>query len=455
MKTGYLSLSVGIAGCLAWGALALAGPGHDHAREDKPAKAAADPHAGHDHGDGQGHDEKPVERSADPHAGHDHGKAGGDGHGEGHTDEVTLTAEAAIRYGVVVGLARKQAMVSGFAAPARVAFNADAMAHVGSSVTGRVRELGVKLGDAVKRGDVLAVVDSPELGEAQSDFLLKRSAAETARPAVKFAQDAYDRARLLQEESQGVAVAEVQRREGELRSAEGALATARAAATAAENKLHLYGMTQEAVATLLASGEIAPQYRVVAPIDGEVIEREVTLGELVRPDREELMVIADLRTVWVVADVPEVRMAEVRKGSGARLEMVALRGKVLEGTVTYVAPVLDANTRSARVRIEVRDEGGVLRPGMFGQATIVPAAGGEAVLAIPEAAVQNVEGGAAVFVPVEGEPGTFAKRAVSVGTPVGGMVEVFKGLEDGERLVVSGSFILKAELGKAGAAHEH
>jgi membrane fusion protein, heavy metal efflux system len=94
---------------------------------------------------------------------------------------------------------------------------------------------------------------------------------------------------------------------------------------------------------------------------------------------------------------------------------------------------------------------------MFAQAAIRPAVIDEAstVLAIPEEAIQTVEGGPAVFVPVEGELNTFAKRSVTVGPPVAGMVQVLSGLRDGETLIVAGSFILKAELGKAGAAHEH
>lgn len=378
-------------------------------------------------------------------------------HHDARTDEVTLTPEAIERHGVRVAAAEKLVLARSFVAPARIAFNTDAMAHVGSSVTGRIAELRVKLGDAVARGDVLAVVDSPELGEAQSDFLMKKSAADTARPAVQFARDAYDRARQLLDQTQGIALSEVQKREADLRAAEGALRAAEASATAAENKLHLYGMSQEDVIRLLNTGEIVPQYRVLAPISGQVVEREVTLGELVRPDRDALLIIADRSTLWVLADVPESRLGDVARGGNARVNVAALKNRTIDGNVAYIAPALDPNTRSARVRVEVSGGPAVLLPGMFAQVTLLPAAGtsGDAVLAVPEEAVQIVEGGPAVFVPVEGEPNTFARRSVTVGRPTGGMVQVMSGLEAGEKLVVSGSFILKAELGKSGAAHEH
>lgn len=426
-----IALSAGVV--LIAGSALLAGPEHDHGNEKKPAASVADMH------------------DEDPHAdndGHDHG-------GEAHSDEVKLTPAAIAQYGVTTAPAKKAVLTGAFVAPARVAFNVDAMAHVGSAVTGRASELKIKLGDVVKKGDVLVIVDSPELGEAQSDYLLKRTAIDTARPAVQLAKDAYDRAKQLLDQSQGIALAEVQKREAEWRTAEGNLRAAEAAATAAENKLHLYGMSQDAVAALVKTGEIVPRYSVIAPIDGQVIEREVTLGELVRPDRDALLVIADLSTIWVIADVAEARVADAGKGSVARIRSAALKDRTVEGTVTYVAPALDPNTRTAKVRVELTDPTGTLKPGMFAQATILPAGDAEAVLTIPEEAVQTVEGGPAVFVPVEGEPNTFAKKPVKIGPPVGGMVQVFDGLSEGDALVVSGSFILKAELGKAGAAHEH
>ena len=406
------------------------------------------------------HDHKHNEHAASTEESHDHAKSkdeGDDHEQEGHTDEVTLSPEAIRQYGIQLGAAKKQSLVRSFIAPARVAFNTDAMAHVGSSVTGRVAELRIKLGDNVKKGDVLAVIDSPELGESQSDFLMKRTAVDTARPAVQLARDAYDRAKQLLDQSQGIALSEVQKREAELRTAEGALRAAEASATAAENKLHLYGMSQESIATLLKSGEIVPQYHVFAPINGQIVEREVTLGELVRPDRDALLIIADLSTVWVIADVPEARIGDVVAGSIAWVKVAALKEKSIDGKVTYIAPALDPATRSAKVRVEVQDESGMLRPGMFAQASIAPppSDAADAVLAIPEEAVQTVEGLPAVFVPVAGEPNTFAKRAITVGPPAAGMVQVMAGLKEGESIVTSGSFILKAELGKAGAAHEH
>jgi membrane fusion protein, heavy metal efflux system len=187
-----------------------------------------------------------------------------------------------------------------------------------------------------------------------------------------------------------------------------------------------------------------------------VIEREATLGELVGPDKEKLLVLADLTTVWVLADVPEARLSHVTEGSVVQIFISGTVDQSFPGKVAYIAPELDHATRTARVRAQVPNPDMRLRPGMFARVEIAAGTpGGAAVLAIPEEAVQTVEGDPAVFVPVEGEPNTFAKRLVGIGPAIGGMVPVFAGLKEGEKYVSAGSFILKAELGKAGAAHEH
>jgi cobalt-zinc-cadmium efflux system membrane fusion protein len=389
-------------------------------------------------------------------------RAGGadthDAHDEhGHSDEVRLSAEAVERYGVRVEAAQLWALRPTFPAPARVAFNSDAVAHVGSPLRGRAVEVRARVGDEVHRGDALVIVESPELGEAQADYFQKRTAAEAAGPTVELTRAAWDRAKALYEQSQGIPLTEVHRREAEYKAAAASQKMALAAAIGAENRLHLLGMSQDEVGALARSGEIAPRYTLRAPLDGKVIEREVTLGELVSPDREALLVLADTRTLWVLADVPESRAHEV--APGARAWVTVPGGRKVEGRVAMIAPTADPGTRTAEVRVEVSTDGLALRPGMFARVEIVtsdPADPDPApVVAVPEGAVQTVEGGPAVFVPVPGEPGAFAKRAVTVDPPTGGLIAVLSGLVEGERFVASGSFILKAELGKAGAAHEH
>lgn len=419
----------------------------------------------HAEGDGHDHDEKPKP-AADAHTeddGHDHG-------GESaHADEVKLTAEAVERYGVKSVEAQLWALRPTVVAAARVAFNTEAMAHVGTPLQGRVAEIKVRLGDTVKAGDELLIIESPELGEAQADLLLKRTAVVTAGPMVELAKVTWERGKALYEQSQGLSLTEVQQREAQYNAAIAGQKSAEAAAIAAENRLHLLGMNQEQITEVIRTSKIAPRLSIKAAIEGMVVQREVTLGELVGPDRESLMVLADTRTLWVLADVPEAKLMGMVVGANAWVTLgshsAAAPGEKaphrFEGTVSFIAPLVDPTTRTAQVRIEVPATDLTLKPGMFAQAEVVLSnvedggAEPEPAVAVPDDAIQTVEGGPAVFVPVPNEPNTFAKRAITVGKPVGTMVPILSGLVEGEQYVVAGSFILKAELGKAGAAHEH
>lgn len=421
--------------------------GHSHAADGNPtAKKQHSEHDGHDQGGNEGK--------------------------QAHADEIVLTADAVERYGIAVAEAQLWVLKPTFVVPARVAFNTEAMAHVGSPLRGRAVEIKVRLGDWVRKDDPLAIVESPELGQAQAEYLLKRTAAQTAVPQVDLAKAGWDRAKALLESTQGISLTEVQKREAEYKAAVASVKAAEATALAAENALHLMGMDQQAVAALAASGEIAPRHTVRAAIAGQVVDREITLGELVSPDRESLMTIADTSTLWVLADVPEAKLVSVAVGAKAWVTTGWTPSAVstqtpakFEGIVAFVSPLVDSTTRTAQVRIEIPRAAlgdGALRPGMFAQVEIVasspPTPGGEDAapqVAVPLEAVQTVEGSPAIFVPVVGEPNTFQKRAITVGPAVGGLVPILAGLVEGEKFVTAGSFILKADLGKGAAAHEH
>jgi cobalt-zinc-cadmium efflux system membrane fusion protein len=401
-------------------------------------------------------------KKAPPEAAHDATPAKEE-HKDGGTIEIKLTADAVARYGIKVDNAQLWQLRPTFVAPARVAFNAEAMAHVGSPLRGRAVDVKVKLGSNVKAGDELVVVESPELGEAQSDFLGKKTAAQTAVPAVELAKTAWERAKGLYDDSQAISLTEVQRREAEHKAAIAALKSAEAAAVAAENRLHLLGASQADVDALAKSGEVHPRFTIRAPIAGQVVERELTLGELVSPDREALLVIADTTVLWVLADIPEARVRSVAPGAKAWITVGGIDGGKVEGVIAFISPMVDAATRTAQVRIEVSTTGGegvgtlTLKPGMFAQVEIVatdPAAPDPAaVIAVPAEAVQTVEGAPAVFVPVPKEENTFAKRPVTIGKTVGGLVPIYSGLVEGEQYVSAGTFILKAEPGKS-AVHD-
>jgi len=369
---------------------------------------------------------------------------------------VRLTPQAVRNHQIRVEPAQKRTLAETITVPARVSLNQNKIVHVGSPLSGQVRQIDVGLGDNVNTGDVLLVIVSPELGEAQSDFLTKQAAVTIAEPAVELARSSYERAKRLYEESQGIALTEVHKRQAEYQAAEGALRSARVALTAARNRLRLLGMSADSINSLAQSGEIDPMLPVRAGIAGEVIERNVTTGQFVSPADGPLLVLADTTTLWVLASMPEAKLGWIAEGSTVEVRVPALGRRTFQGTLALVAPSVSLATRTGTVRIEVAKGDSGLRPGMFAQAVITASEeGSEPVLAIAEQAIQMIDGQPTVFVPVEGEDGSFVKRAIRAGVPVGGQVPVLDGLSVGEPVVVSGSFILKAELGKAGAAHEH
>jgi len=371
-------------------------------------------------------------------------------------DDVALPADALARYGIGVAPAREMSLTPTISAPGHLAFPQGAVARIGSAVVGKITEVRVRSGDSVAKGEVLLVVESPALGEAQTDYLQRRTFASTAGPALEIARDSFDRAKELRDRTQGISLTEVQRREAELRQAERDLEIARSGEAAARNRLLLLGLPEASIVELERSGRVDPRSTIASPIAGRVVEVAATLGELVDPAKDRLLVIGDLSVLWAIAEVSESRLAEVAIGAMARVRVPALAQEAREGRVDAVPAVLEPSTRTAEVRIEVQNPDGAMLPGMFIQVEIDSSRGaGLPTLTVPDGAVLTVEGRPSVFVPLEPVGSVFCKHEVRIGTPVKDLVPVLAGLKAGELVVVSGAFLLKAEHEKSSAEQEH
>ena len=405
-------------------------------------------HGDHEHGEPEhGEPEHDALRTDAHHVEGDHADC---------QDDVELPEGAARRYGIEAAAAREVVLVPTVSAPGHLAFPQGAVARVGSSVAGRIASLAVRSGDAVARGDVLLVIESPELGAAQSDYLQKRTLAFSTAPALELARDALRRARELHDSVQGISLSEVQRREAEVRAAERALELARAAPGAARERLHLLGLPPERLRELGAGGAVDARLELRSPIAGRVIELSATLGELVDPGKDRLLVLGDLSVLWAIAEVSETRLAEVAPDAPARVTVPALADAARAGRVAAVAATIEPATRTVEVRVELPNADGALLPGMFVQVEIDSSRGGAApTLAVPDEAVLDIEGRPSVFVPVEADGSLYCRHVVEVGAPVGTHIPVLAGLAPGELVVVSGAFRLKAELGKSSAQHGH
>lgn len=359
---------------------------------------------------------------------------------DGKEGLITLDRASLQRAGVRVEEAVRRPVSREFRLSGTLQVNEDRLAHVGSRIPGRVIEVAAGLGDHVEKGSRLLTIDSPELGQAQSEY-------RTAKAKLLVSEKAYERARALVEQKV-IGTGELQRREGEYLST-------RAEFEAAQSRLLLLGMTKKEVESLGTENAARSEAPILSPLSGTIIERHATVGELVEPVKT-LFTIADLSLLWGIADVPERDLAPMKKGAAAEVSVSAYPEEHFKGKVAYLSDTIDPATRTLKVRIEIENPRGKLKPQMF--ATFHIWAGeAEPALALPASAVQREGTESIVFVEKEAmEKGArFEKRTVSLGPEAQGYYPVLSGLQPGERVVTQGAFILKSELHKEGMEEGH
>jgi cobalt-zinc-cadmium efflux system membrane fusion protein len=345
---------------------------------------------------------------------------------------ITLSAEESSRVGLVVQPVARSDFRMHRDFPAIVQPNQRNMAEITALVRGRVVEVYGELGQEVKANAPLAILYSSELGLAQSAYL-------KAKAKLHLAEQAFNRAQFLLQE-QVIGEAELQRRQAELLSIQ-------AEANESHDRLKLLGMNDEEFRRLESSRKIRSVVPIVAPFAGRIIGRKLTRGEVVETT-ENLFVIADLSEVWVQANIPEkdIPFAHSVHASGDRQVEVRINAypkEVFQGTITYVADVLDPVTRTMQLRIELPNRDGRFKPEMFATIRLFSEAQPDR-LAVPEAALQRDQGRTFVF--VQRSPNEYEVRVVHVGESNGTLISILAGLNEGEPVVTHGAFVLKSEL---------
>ncbi|MCL2725568.1 MAG: efflux RND transporter periplasmic adaptor subunit [Polyangiaceae bacterium] len=308
------------------------------------------------------------------------------------------------------------------------------VAEVGARVSGRVVAIRVVLGDRVKRGQVLAEVDTVELHQVVLEY-------RTAVAKAKSAQDTLARQKQLVDERVGP----IQ----DLRRAEAAAAEAEAALTESREHLKFLGLTDTDVAQI-RTGTGDAKSRIMSPIDGRVAMLNLTPGQVLTGS-ETIAVIADLDPIWAQVRVYERDLQTIRPDAAATVAVPAYPDRTFDGTIAFVSDVLDSKSRSAEVRIRLVNEDGALRPGMSANAFTARRAGDQSTW-LPVAAVQPHEGARIVFVRT-GER-RFQARRVIVGEEQGDYLPVESGLGPDDDVVVEGAFTLRGELERAALAGE-
>ncbi len=302
-----------------------------------------------------------------------------------------------------------------------VTFDPEKVAAVGARISGRIRQIFKLEGDTVKAGDVLAEIESAELGHAQAALLSARAHAAAATTHEKREKE-LAQARISSNREAEVAAANA--------------VSARADLAAAEQRLRALGGVADGTPGIL---------RLATPIAGKVIERHVSRGQSVEPTHTAFRV-ADLSSVWVQLAVFERQLGAVRQGDSVDLyPQVGGDGNAkVTGSVSYVGDVIDLETRTAPVRVEVDHPEVPLRPGQSVLAKIHTSAPVATSIVVPRGAVTSVDGKPTVFVAHDAlsvEP-----RAVELGGQDGDRVEILSGLSVTDRIVTSGVFALKSEI---------
>ncbi len=314
-----------------------------------------------------------------------------------------------------------------------LAVDQSAYAEVGAPVAARVTRLLVNTGDAVRNGQTLAELTSPELGRERAEYL-------SASARLKLAESALERKRGLAAEKI-VPLREVQ-------EAESAAGEARAALRASRAAIGAFGVEPP---TEEGDGATSSTFVLRAPVSGSVIERTVVVGQMLDPASPAFR-IGDLSTLWLTVHAFERDAVRIRQGVDARLAFSALPGQDFNGKVTVVGGHVERESRTVPVRIDVRNRNNLLRPGMSATATLPVGETGAAILTVPVASVQRVRNEWCVFLPKDANH--FEIRKIGRGRDLGTEVEVLSGLKAGETIVVDGAFLLKAQAEKGEAGHE-
>ncbi len=323
----------------------------------------------------------------------------------GDAQPVRLSPDQARRIGVTFATVEHRPLDRSVEALGVVAYDETRLATVSPKTQGWIEQLDVDFtGAPVRAGQPLMAIYSPELVTAQEELAL---AARLARSTTDGRAD--DNARALLE--------------------------------SARRRLAYWDIAPDDVRRIEETGEVTKTLTLRAPASGVVVEKNVVEGDRVTPGMAAYR-IADLSRVWIEADVFERDLGLVREGQHAMVRFEAFPGEVFHGAVTYVYPTVSMDSRTGRVRLELPNAEGRLRPGMYARVDLdIPAA--EHALVVPRSAVLNTGTRSLVF--VQAADGTLEPREVTPGRSAGRDMAILAGLEPGERVVSSAAFLVDAE----------
>jgi len=379
----------------------------------------------------------------------DHGHSTWDQSSEEHQHQtLMLSEEKQKEWGIVVGSPIKQTAHSHIEIPGTLKLNQNKTAHISSFVHGQIESLSTDLGDQVKKGQPLLVINSPDFAKTQADFLRTRA-------NMIFSQKEFERAEMLFQEKA------IEEKEFLKRKAEYEKLATQFGAIGSE--LHSYGITHEQIDQLIKKCEALrdkeykceiaePFLPILAPISGTVIFRDAVKGEHIEPEKT-LFIISDLTTLWSELNAYEKDIPYIQIDSQVFIRSSLYPEKSFPAKITYISDVIDTQLRTIQIRAEAKNSEQLLKPNMYITGFIQSHNIKQEVLLIPEEAVQNLNGEKIVF--VLNPKQEFEVRPIKLGDKIGDQRAISKGLTEHEKIVLKGAFTLKSEINKAEFGHQH
>jgi len=331
----------------------------------------------------------------------------------------------------------------------KIAVDEDHATMVFSPYSGRVIRLMARPGEHVTEGQPLFMVESPDMVQAQNDFINAVSGLNKARSALDLAKIVEQQNKSLYE-TRAAPLRDVQQAQAGTLAATNDLRAAETSLEVARNRLKILGKTDEEINTFGDTGAIDPRTTIKSPIEGTVVQRRVGPGQYVNTTsnstaaNDATFVIGDLSTVWLVAYVRESEAPRVKVGQPIQFTVLAFPDRKFSAELTYVATSLDASTRRLLVRATIDNKDGLLRPEMFASVTILTSTG-DSSPGVPREAI--VYDGKAARVWVVRPDNSVEARVVTTGLSSGQMVQVLSGVRAGERIVTKGSLFVDRAAG--------
>jgi len=357
------------------------------------------------------------------------------GAGAAHEEHrVVIAPPARAAAGIELAVAAGGDLDQTVALPGEIVLNADRVAHIVPRVSGIVRRVDKVAGDRVQPGEVMLQLESRELAETKAAYLAAQQRLALARANLASAEQLHTQK--IMPDLEFLAIQK-------------AAAESKIDADTAENRLHALGITDAQLAQLPPDPDDLAVFEVRAPFAGTVIAKHCTLGEVLSADAD-AFVLADLSTVWANITVYAQDIARVQIGQPALIRADGITAEA-SAPVTYITPLLNENTRAACARVELTNDDGRWRPGTFVTA-IVRVSRVSVDILVPLDALQRLEDQTVVFVE-EGD--ALEARPVKLGRTSPTAAEVLGGLDRGQRYVVRGAYVVKADLLKSMVSHEH